>query len=55
MLFRTIERMIERGFTEGLREKIDVFFAAGRLSASEYAQLTAMLGELGSGSDADRS
>ena len=29
MLYRTLKRMIERGQTNGLEEKIDIFFAAG--------------------------
>lgn len=43
MLFKLIERMIMRGNTEGLAEKIDIFFAAGKLSRDEYESLAAML------------
>lgn len=43
MLFRTLKRLIERGQTEGLDEKIDIFFAAGKLTEAEYHELTAML------------
>lgn len=43
MLYRTLKCMIERGQTTGLEEKIDIFFAAGKLSKSEYEELTAML------------
>jgi len=43
MLFEVLKRMIERGDTEGLREKIDVFFAAGRLDSEEYTKLTDLL------------
>lgn len=43
MLYRTIKRMIERGNTDGLAEKIDIFFAAGKLSEAEYTELVAML------------
>ena len=43
MLYRTLKRMIERGQTEGLEEKIDVFYAAGKLSDAEYNELIAML------------
>ena len=43
MLYRTLKRMIERGNTEGLEEKIDVFYAAGKLTDSEYAELIDML------------
>ena len=43
MLYRTLKRMIQRGQTEGMEAKLDVFYAAGKLSAAEYAELTAML------------
>lgn len=43
MLFRTLKRMIEKGQTEGLAEKIDIFFATGKLTEEEYKELTAML------------
>lgn len=43
MLYRTIKRLIERGNTEGLAEKIDIFFAVGKLNEAEYAELTAAL------------
>lgn len=34
---------IERGQTNGLEEKIDIFFAANKLTESEYQELIAML------------
>lgn len=43
MLFRTLKRMIERGNTEGMAEKLDIFFAADKLTADEYNELTEML------------
>ena len=43
MLYRTLKRMIERGQTEGLEEKIDIFYAAGKLTETEWNELTAML------------
>lgn len=43
MLYRTLKRMIERGQTEGMEEKIDIFFAAGKLTESEYTELMDML------------
>lgn len=43
MLFRTLKRMIERGQTDGIEEKIDVFYAAGKLAEEEYTELMAML------------
>jgi len=43
MLYRTLKRMIERGNTDGLEEKIDIFFAAGKLTEAEYTELLGML------------
>lgn len=43
MLFRTLKRLIDRGQTEGLEEKIDLFYALGKLTESEYNELLAML------------
>lgn len=43
MLYRTLKRLIELGRTDGLAEKIDVFYAAGRLTQTEYSELTGML------------
>ena len=43
MLFRVIKRMIEKGQVEGLKEKIDIFFVADKLTLDEYNELTSML------------
>ena len=43
MLYNIIKRMIERKNTDGLMEKIDVFYVVGRLTKREYTQLTEML------------
>lgn len=43
MLYRTLKRMIERGQTAGLEEKIDIFFAVGKVTESEYQELIGML------------
>jgi len=32
MLYRTLKRMIERGNTAGMENKLDIFFAAGKLT-----------------------
>ena len=45
VLYRTCKRMIERGSTDGLAEKIDIFYAAGKLTDEHYAELTEMLNE----------
>lgn len=46
MLYKTLKRMIERGQTEGLSEKLDIFFAAGRISKEEFQELTELLGNV---------
>ena len=43
MLYRTIKRMIERGQTEGLESKIDIFFAANKRTEDEYTELIGLL------------
>lgn len=43
MLYRTIKRLIELGNTQGLAEKLDVFYAVGKLTESEYTELTDLL------------
>lgn len=39
MLYRMLKRLIELGKTEGLEERIDVFFATGKLTEEEYNEL----------------
>ena len=34
MLYRMLKTMIEKGNTEGLAEKIDIFFAASKITQS---------------------
>lgn len=43
MLYRTLKRMIERGQTAGMENKLDVFFAVNKLTQSEYQELLDML------------
>lgn len=43
MLYRTLKRMIERGQTEGLKAKLDIFFATGEITEAEYSELIGML------------
>lgn len=45
MLYRTCKRLIERGQTAGLAEKIDIFYALGRITEVEYRELTELLAE----------
>ena len=43
MLYNLLMRLIEKGQTEGLSEKIDVFFAVGRINETEYKELVELL------------
>lgn len=43
MLYRTLKRMIERGQVTGIEEKLDIFYATGKLTESEYTELIGML------------
>lgn len=43
MLYRVLKRLIELGETEGLEERIDVFFAAGKLTEDQYNELIELL------------
>ena len=43
MLYRTLKRMIERGQVTGMGEKLDIFFAADKLTEAQYRELTALL------------
>lgn len=45
MLFRTLKRMIELGNLDGLEEKMDIFFAVGKLNEDEYNILSGLLEE----------
>ncbi len=43
MLYRTLKRMIERGQTAGIETKLDIYFAAGKITEAEYSELIGML------------
>ena len=43
MLYRTLQRMIERGQTEGLEEKLDIFLASSKITVEEYTELMGMM------------
>ena len=45
ILYRTCKRMIERSTTKGLEIKMDIFYAAGKLTDEEYQELTELLKE----------
>ena len=39
MLYKTLQRMVARGMTDELRDKIDTLYALGRLSDAQYREL----------------
>ncbi|MDL2318785.1 hypothetical protein LJC74_06920 [Eubacteriales bacterium OttesenSCG-928-A19] len=43
MLYKSLVLLIEKGVTDGLREKIDLLFAFARLTDEEYTTLDDML------------
>lgn len=43
VLHNTCKRMIERGHTAGMEKRLDIFYAANKLTEDEYTELTAML------------
>lgn len=45
MLYRTCKRMIENGNITGMENKLDIFFAAGKLTEDEYKELLELLAE----------
>lgn len=43
MLYNVLKRLIERGQTTGLQEKLDVFYAVGSITEAQYTELTGLL------------
>lgn len=43
MLYNVLKRTIERGQVDGMAEKVDVFFAAGKITQGQWTELSAML------------
>lgn len=43
MTYTLCKRLIEAGRTNNMQEKLDVFFAVGRITDDEYIELTGML------------
>ena len=43
MLYKILKRMIERNQTDGIEEKIDIFYAAGTITKEQYEELISML------------
>lgn len=44
-LCNTCKRLIKRGRTDGMEKKLDIFYAANKLTDEQYAELTEMLTE----------
>ena len=42
-LYNTCKRLIKLGKTDGMAKKLDIFFAADKLSYEQYEELTKML------------
>lgn len=45
MVYKMLKNMILRGKTEGIEHRIDVFYAAGKLTDVEYEDLIGLLKE----------
>lgn len=44
-LYNTCKRMIERGQTAGMEKKLDIFYAANKITEQQYKELTELLEE----------
>ena len=44
MIYALVKELIKKGMTDGLQNKMDVFFAVGRLTEEQYMELTALIG-----------
>ena len=42
-LYNTCKRMVERCKTAGMAKKLDIFYAANKLTDEQYAELTELL------------
>ena len=42
-VFNLCKLLIQKGRTDGLQEKMDVYLAADRLTTEEYSELSALL------------
>lgn len=43
MIYLILKRRIQRGFTDGMSEKLDIFFAADKITAEEYKELVELI------------
>jgi len=44
MLFNAIKKLITAGRTDGLRDRVDVLYAAGSLTTAQYNEIVELLG-----------
>ena len=51
---QVLERMIERGQTAGMAKKLDIFYAANKLTDEQYAELTEMLTEKANAAETEK-
>ena len=54
VLYRTCKRMIERGQIDGMAKKLDIFYAANKLTDEQYAELTEMLTEKANAAETEK-
>lgn len=45
-LYHTLKRVIQRGQTEGMEEKLDIFMAASKITTQEYQELMKLMGKV---------
>lgn len=45
MTYKLCKRLIEAGRTDNMQDKLDVFFAVGRITDEQYIELTGMLAD----------
>lgn len=43
MIYKVVKRLIALGRTDGLAEKVDVYFLSGRITREEYQELMNLL------------
>lgn len=43
MLYRVLKRLIENKQVDGMTEKLDIFYAANKLTKEEYEELVSLL------------
>lgn len=51
MLYKSLKLLASRGVSEELRQKIDLFYALGRLTEAEYLELIGASGGVSHGDE----